>query len=86
MISDGVDRYYDQDDLADPYLAQAIAAAQRAGIVVSSIYNPGKGTNDRSYWRTYLGQVYMTQVARIKPCGQAYYMGFSARLAPYRRT
>ncbi len=85
MISDGVDRYYDQDDLADPYLAQAIAAAQRAGIVVSSIYNPGKGTNDRSYWRTYLGQVYMTQVAQ-QTGGQAYYMGFSApavAFAPY---
>jgi hypothetical protein len=85
MISDGVDRYYDQDDLADPYLDQAIAAAQRAGIVVSAIYNPGKGTYERSYWRTYLGQVYMTKVAH-ETGGQAYYMGFSApavAFAPY---
>jgi hypothetical protein len=85
MISDGVDRYYDQDDLADPYLEQAISAAQRAGIVVSAIYNPGQGTAERSSWRTYLGQVYMTRVAE-QTGGKAYYMGFSApavAFAPY---
>jgi hypothetical protein len=85
MISDGVDRYYDQDDLADPYLAETIAKAQRAGVVVSAIYTPGVGTYGRSSWQTYLGQVYMTKLA-LQTGGQAYYIGFDApavAFAPY---
>jgi hypothetical protein len=87
MISDGVDRYYEGDDLQDPYLAETIAKAQRAGVVVSAIYTPGVGTYSRSSWQTFLGQVYMTQVAQ-QTGGQAYYMGFDApavAFAPYLR-
>jgi hypothetical protein len=85
MISDGVDRYYEGDDLQDPYLAETIAKAQRAGVVVSVIYAPGVGTYARSSWRTYLGQVYLQQVAR-QTGGEAYYIGFNGpavAFAPY---
>jgi hypothetical protein len=76
MISDGYDPYYGQNDLLDPYLEAAINDVQRAGIVVSTIYNPGVGTYRRSFFSTYFGQVYLAQVAD-RTGGQAYYIGFS---------
>jgi hypothetical protein len=76
MISDGVDRYYESNDMFDPYLAEAIDDAQRAGVVVSTIYTPGVGTFYRSDWGTYWGQIYLSQVAK-KTGGQAYYIGFN---------
>ena len=76
MISDGYDRYYGQNDLLDPYLDAAINDAQRAGIVVSTLYNPGAGTLRRSSFSTYIGQVYLGQVAD-RTGGQAYYIGFN---------
>ncbi len=76
MISDGYDRYYGQNDLLDPYLDAAINDAQRAGIVVSTLYNPGTGTLRRSSFSTYIGQVYLGQVAD-RTGGQAYYIGFN---------
>ncbi len=76
MISDGYDRYYGQNDLLDPDLIAAIHDVQRAGIVVSTIYNPGVGTYRRSFFSTYWGQVYLAQVAD-RTGGQAYYIGFS---------
>ena len=77
MISDGYDRYYGQNDLLDPYLDAAIDDAQSAGIVVSTLYNPGAGTSRRSSFSTYFGQVYLEQVAD-RTGGQAYYIGFNA--------
>jgi hypothetical protein len=85
MISDGYDRYYGQNDLLDPYLDAAIDDAQRAGIVVSTIYNPGVGTYHRSSFSTYFGQVYLAQVAD-RTGGEAYYIGFNSpavAFAPY---
>lgn len=85
MVSDGVDRYYNGADLLDPYLAEAIEKAQRAGVVVSAIYNPGVGDYGQSSWGKYLGQVYLAQVAD-KTGGQAYYIGFhgpAVAFAPY---
>ena len=76
MISDGYDRYYGQNDLLDPYLDATINDAQRAGIVVSALYNPGTGTLRRSSFSTYIGQVYLGQVAD-RTGGQAYYIGFN---------
>jgi hypothetical protein len=77
MISDGYDRYYGQNDLLDPYLDAAINDAQRVGIVVSTLYNPGVGTYHRGSFSTYIGQVYLGQVAD-RTGGQAYYIGFNA--------
>ena len=85
MVSDGVDRYYDGNDFLDPYLAAAIGAAQRAGVVVSVIYYPGVGNSGRSDWRTYMGQMYLAQVAK-ETGGASYYIGFNGppvAFAPY---
>jgi hypothetical protein len=76
MISDGIDRYYETADLQDPYLEQAIDEADRAGIIVSAIYNPGAGHFGHSYWQTYWGQIYLSELAD-KTGGEAYYIGFT---------
>ena len=87
MISDGIDRYYDEADMLDPYLAGAIEKAQSAGVVVSAIYNPGVGDVGQGDWRRFIGQTYLAQVAE-KTGGEAYYIGFNApavSFAPYLR-
>jgi hypothetical protein len=76
MISDGLDLYYEGADLQDPYVSDAIEQAQRAGIIVFAIYNPGAGHYARSYWRTYWGQLYLSRVAD-ETGGEAYYIGFT---------
>lgn len=76
MVSDGIDLYYGED-LQDPYVAQAIEQAQRAGVIVFAIYNPGAGHYARSYWRSYWGQMYLSQVAD-ETGGDSYYIGFNS--------
>jgi hypothetical protein len=76
MVSDGIDRYYGAEDMQDPYVSAAIEDAQRAGIVVFAIYNPGVGHYGHSYWRTYVGQLYLAQVADATG-GESYYIGFN---------
>ena len=85
MISDGIDRYYGSGDMTDPYVDTTIDDAQRAGIMVSAIYNPGVGHFSHSYWQTYWGQLYLSQVAE-KTGGEAYYLGLTGApvsFAPY---
>jgi hypothetical protein len=76
MITDGIDLYYGTGDLSDPYLAEVIDNAQRAGIVVSAIYTPGVGHIGHSYWQTYWGQLYLAQLAE-RTGGEAYGVGFN---------
>lgn len=76
MISDGIDLYYGTGDLQDPYVDDAIEQAQRAGVIVFAIYNPGAGHYARSYWRTNFGQLYLSRVAD-ETGGESYYIGFN---------
>jgi hypothetical protein len=76
MVSDGIDLYYGAFDLQDPYVADAIQDAQRAGVVVYAIYNPGAGHYAHSYWYEYWGQLYLSQVA-AETGGESYYIGFN---------
>jgi hypothetical protein len=85
MVSDGIDRYYDGNDLGDPYLASAIEDAQRAGIVVFAIYTPGAGHSGHSFYRTYTGQIYLSKVTD-ETGGESYSIGFNGApvsFAPY---
>jgi len=85
MVSDGIDRYYGDGDLEDPYLLAAIDDAGKAGIEVSAIYTPGVGHYGHSYWQNYWGQIYLSQLAD-KTGGEAYYIGFTGApvsFAPY---
>jgi hypothetical protein len=66
-------------------LAAAIEDAQRAGVVVFTLYSPGVGHFGHSYWQTYWGQLYMAQLSD-KTGGEAYYFGFNGppvAFAPY---
>ncbi len=85
MISDGVDRYYGIGDTQDPYVSEAIDQAQKAGIIVFAIYNPGAGHLGHSYWWNYWGQLYLSEVAG-RTGGESYYIGFNGpavNFAPY---
>jgi hypothetical protein len=87
MVTDGVDRYWGSSG-QDPYVDAAITDAQRAGVIVSAIYSPGAGHDAHSYWRTYWGQLYLSQVAD-ETGGESYYIGFSGApvsFAPYLDT
>lgn len=74
MVSDGIDYYYGSGDLLDPYLSEAIGAAQKGGVIVSAIYSPGVGHVGHSYWMTYWGQMYLAELAE-RTGGEAYYIG-----------
>lgn len=85
MVTDGIDRYYGSGDLQDPYVDTAVDDADKAGIQVSAIYSPDVGHFGHSYWQTYWGQIYLSQVAD-RTGGEAYYIGMNGppvAFAPY---
>jgi hypothetical protein len=85
IVTDGIDPYYGGGNMQDPYLDAAIDDALRAGIVVSAIYNPGAGHFGHSYWETYWGQLYLSQLTD-ETGGEGYDLGFrgsAVSFSPY---
>ena len=85
MVTDGIDRYYGSGDLQDPYVTAAIEDAQRAGVLVSAIYSPGAGHFGHSYWQTYWGQLYLSELTD-RTGGESFYLGMTGppvAFAPY---
>jgi hypothetical protein len=76
MITDGIDRYYGEFNLQDPYLDAAIDDALRAHVMVSAIYEPAAGHFGHSYWESYWGQLYLSDIAE-QTGGEGYYIGFT---------
>ena len=76
MITDGIDRYWGSGP-DNAYVDTVIEQAQRAGVVVYTIYTPGEGHYGHSYWRTYWGQNYLSQLAD-ETGGEGYYLIGSA--------
>jgi VWFA-related protein len=76
MVTDGVDRYsggrFDPDN---PYVRAATSDAQKAGVIVYSIYYRGAGGFDRSALATDGGQNYLTQISGDTG-GKVYLEGF----------
>jgi DNA-binding PadR family transcriptional regulator len=76
MVTDGVDRYsggrYNPEN---PYVQSATSDAQKAGLVVYSIYYRSAGRADRSFAVTDGGQNYLTQVSGDTG-GEVYLEGF----------
>ena len=76
MVTDGVDRYsggrFNPDN---PYVQAATTDAQKAGVIVYSIYYRGAGLADRSLGVTDGGQNYLTQVSGDTG-GKVYLEGF----------
>ena len=83
MLSDGIDRFGGSGP-SNPYVDSATEEAQRAGIVIHSIYTPGVGHFGHSFWRTNWGQNYLSQISD-ETGGESYYLGFGAPVsfAPY---
>src|SRR6202790_1294214 len=83
MITDGIDRYWGSGP-DNAYVDSVIEQAQRAGVIVFTIYTPGEGHYGHSFWRMNWGQNYLSQVAD-ETGGEAYYLGFGAPVtfAPY---
>jgi hypothetical protein len=75
MITDGID-WFGGSGPEDPYVDEAVADAQRAGVIVYDIYMPGQGHAAHSYWRYYWGQIYLSQVAD-QTGGESYYINFT---------
>ncbi len=84
MISSGIDSVYYGGDLQNPYLLSAIRDAQRAGILVHSIYFGGAGHSGHSYYRMNFGQSYLSRLGD-ETGGEAYWQGFQnpVAFAPY---
>jgi len=75
MITDGIDRYWG-GGTDDPYVDDAIADAQKAGILVYTIYTPGVGHDMHSGFRVFWGQNYLSEIAD-ETGGESYYIGFN---------
>ena len=76
MVTDGVDRYSGgRFDPENPYVQAATSDAQRAGVIVYSIYYRGNGRFDQSRLVTDGGQNYLTQLSDATG-GQVYLEGF----------
>lgn len=81
IVSDGIDRFWGSGP-DDPYVDSAIEQAQRAGVIVFSIYTPGAGHYGRSFWRIYWGQIDLSKVAD-ETGGESYYIGFGGAPVSY---
>jgi VWFA-related protein len=76
MVTDGVDRYSGgRFDPENPYVRTAVSDAQKAGVIVYSIYYRGAGRFDQNPAVTDGGQNYLTQVSG-ETGGKVYLEGF----------
>jgi hypothetical protein len=83
LLSDGIDQFGGSDP-ANPYVQTTIERAQRAGIVVFSIYVSGVGHRGHSFWSVTWGQNFLSELAE-RTGGEAWWQGFytPVSLAPY---
>lgn len=84
MLTDGVDRYYDNRSTSDPYVDAAIKDSQHFGVLVYSIYMHGAGLYSSSGWGVNMAQSRLDQVAKATG-GEMYAEGLMSpvSLAPY---
>jgi hypothetical protein len=87
MITGGIDPLgggFFNDPFTNPYLDEAVARAQREGIIVYAIYSPGSGRLGRGLIRTDLAQTGLDVLAQ-KTGGETYYLAYGAPvdITPY---
>jgi len=82
LVSSGIDPL--GGDVVNPYLDSAIQDAQRAGVIVYTIYTPAAGHFGHAYWRINWGQNHLTQIAD-EAGGESYMIGFGPAVSftPY---
>jgi len=73
MVSSGIDPEYGAGP-DNPYLEEAIDAAQRAGVVVYTIYYSAAGRSAHAYWQLFWGQNYLAQLSD-ETGGNLYWLG-----------
>lgn len=83
LVTSGVDPLGGLGSL-NPYLDNAIRDAQRAGVIVYTIYTPEGGHSGHSYFRLNWAQNHLAQLAE-ETGGECYMLGFGAPVAfaPY---
>ncbi len=63
LLTDGVDRYYDNYQVDDPYVDSAIHAALKNSVAVYPIYLRGAGFYGRGQWSTNMAQSRLMEVS-----------------------
>jgi hypothetical protein len=83
MVSSGIDPDYGSGP-DNPYLSAAIDKAQRAGIVVYSVYYSAAGRSAHAFRQLFWGQNYLAQLSD-ETGGELYWLGTEnpVSLAPY---
>src|SRR4051812_10974250 len=61
----------------NPYVDRAISDAQKAGVIVYTIYTPGVGHYGHAFWRSTWGQNFLSQLAD-ETGGDSYMIGFGS--------
>lgn len=86
MVTSGIDPDYGGGP-SNPYLEQAIHTAQRAGVIVHSIYFGSAGHFGHSLWQINWGQNYLSQLAE-ETGGEFFWLGSSnpVSFGPYLKT
>jgi len=77
MISSGLESLGGGFTPDNPYVTKGIEDAQKAGVVVYTIYNPSAGHFGHSYWRNTWGQNFLSQLSD-ETGGESYYLGFGS--------
>lgn len=77
MISSGIEGLGGGVAPENPYVNAGITSAQRAGVVVYTIFNPAAGHLGHSFWRVSYGQNFLSQLSD-ETGGEAYITTFTA--------
>lgn len=75
LVSSGIDPDNGPGPI-NPYLTRAIDTAQRAGVVIYSIYYGGAGHFGHSFWQINWGQTFLSQISE-ETGGEFYWQGNS---------
>lgn len=77
MISSGIEGLGGGLAPDNPYVNAGIASAQKAGLVVDTIYSPSVGHGGHSFWRASWGQNFLSQLSD-ETGGEMYTIGFGS--------
>jgi hypothetical protein len=77
MISSGIEGLGGGFAPDNPYVNAGIQAAQKAGVVVYTIYSPSVGHEGHSFWRANWGQNFLSQLSD-ETGGESYFIGFGS--------
>jgi hypothetical protein len=77
MISSGIENLGGGYTPDNPYVNRGIEDAQKAGVIVYTIYNPSAGHYGHSFWRYNWGQNFLSQLSD-ETGGESYMIGFGS--------